>query len=220
MSFLRPTHRRSWGFTLVELLTVVAIVGVLATLLSSGLASAKRKARKAASISNLRQIAMAVNLYTDDHDRRPDLFRTLVDKQFLSGRVLFCPEDRTTNWAGNLGLSLPTKNRGQLGLIPGEPEVPHSYFESFSRSDEEWEQISRMPFGGIAACQLHGIGRINPENPSLTDFQGLVLRALKDGAVVSRQKFWQTEADSMAPAFGVSSFNSDFDFFVDPVESP
>lgn len=220
--FLRKTRARPWGFTLVELLTVVAIVAVLATLLSSGLVSAKRKARKAASTSNLRQIALAINLYEDDQGRRPDFYRAMVDRGYINARVLHCPEDRTTNWAGLFDASFrdTTPSRGQAGLVADFSELPHSYFESFSRSDEAWNEIMRTPSGGVAACQLHGIGRVNPENPSLTDFQGLILRALKDGAVVSRQKFWTSNTEDLAPSFGTSTFNSDFDFFVDAVESP
>lgn len=58
------------GFTLVELLVVVAIAGLLASLLLPSLASAKRAGRKAVCISNQRQIGIALALYAHDHGGR------------------------------------------------------------------------------------------------------------------------------------------------------
>ena len=86
---------------MIELLTVIAIIGVLATLLTSALSTAKRKAHQTVSISNLRQIALALNLYQDDHRKRPALFASLVREKLLTERALVCAEDKLTgNWAG------------------------------------------------------------------------------------------------------------------------
>jgi prepilin-type N-terminal cleavage/methylation domain-containing protein len=56
------------GFTLVELLVVIAIVAILAALLLPGLALAKDRGRRAACVSNLRQIGMAIRSYADDSE--------------------------------------------------------------------------------------------------------------------------------------------------------
>jgi prepilin-type N-terminal cleavage/methylation domain-containing protein len=55
------------AFTLVELLVVVAILAILMSLLASGLKGATAKARKAACVSNLKQIGTAWVLYAMDH---------------------------------------------------------------------------------------------------------------------------------------------------------
>ena len=54
------------GFTLVELLVVVAVVAILAALLLPALASAKERSKGAACLSNLRQIGLAIRAYADD----------------------------------------------------------------------------------------------------------------------------------------------------------
>ncbi|HVM46435.1 MAG TPA: DUF1559 domain-containing protein [Candidatus Acidoferrum sp.] len=56
------------AFTLVELLVVIAVVALLAALLLPALASAREKSRKAACISNLRQLGIAVQSYASDNE--------------------------------------------------------------------------------------------------------------------------------------------------------
>lgn len=56
------------GFTLVELLCVIAIIAVLGSLLMPALGQMLAKAHSTACAANLRQIGVAVSLYVNDHD--------------------------------------------------------------------------------------------------------------------------------------------------------
>ncbi|MBL7154897.1 MAG: prepilin-type N-terminal cleavage/methylation domain-containing protein [Candidatus Portnoybacteria bacterium] len=55
------------GFTLIELLIVVTIIGLLATIILVSLNTARMKARDIRRIADLRQVALALEFYYDDH---------------------------------------------------------------------------------------------------------------------------------------------------------
>ncbi|MBM3882812.1 MAG: type II secretion system protein [Verrucomicrobia bacterium] len=66
----RPRRASPFGFTLVELLVVIAMVGVLASLLLPALSAAKGRAHATRCLSNLKQFAVALQLYGQDHEDR------------------------------------------------------------------------------------------------------------------------------------------------------
>lgn len=55
------------AFTLIELLTVIAIIGILAAILIPTVGAVRRHAQAASCISNLRQIGVAMNLHAQEN---------------------------------------------------------------------------------------------------------------------------------------------------------
>jgi prepilin-type N-terminal cleavage/methylation domain len=58
------------AFTLIELLTVIAIIGILAAILIPVVGKVRQSANQAKSLSNLRTIGMAVQAYVEDNRQR------------------------------------------------------------------------------------------------------------------------------------------------------
>ena len=63
---MRTNLSAAKGFTLLELLVVIAVIAILAALLFPGLGRAKAKAQRTACMNNLRQINLGVRMYADD----------------------------------------------------------------------------------------------------------------------------------------------------------
>ncbi|CAA6679904.1 MULTISPECIES: prepilin-type N-terminal cleavage/methylation domain-containing protein [unclassified Lentimonas] len=73
--------RKNSAFTLIELLTVIAIVAILAAILIPAVGRVRENANQAKCVSNLRQLATAANMYAaENHGNFPALNAETEDK--------------------------------------------------------------------------------------------------------------------------------------------
>jgi prepilin-type processing-associated H-X9-DG protein/prepilin-type N-terminal cleavage/methylation domain-containing protein len=95
------------AFTVIELMIVIAMLGILAAFLFPAFVQARARSREATCTSNLRQIAHAGLMYLEDYDERfPSCYRLGVPPYVVDPRVslqpylknqavLYCPERHT-----------------------------------------------------------------------------------------------------------------------------
>jgi prepilin-type N-terminal cleavage/methylation domain-containing protein len=123
------SRTRRGGFTLLELLTVVAIIAILAAMLLPALASAKNQGRMIEEMSAGRQLMIGVQLYAEDWNGAvfPGYVAstTAVDNQ---NQPLFFPENARYPWriapymCGSMKLIYSGLNRALLdNLQAGDP---------------------------------------------------------------------------------------------------
>lgn len=114
---------RARGFTLVELLIVVAIIAILAAIILAVFPRVRAMSRTAACASNVKQLVQAARMYADDHDRR-----------LVPARITGAPSpSRGYTWCVQLQ---PYMKNEQILTCPSDPEprataqstcLPHSY---------------------------------------------------------------------------------------------
>jgi type II secretory pathway pseudopilin PulG len=85
-------------FTIVELLVVIAVIGIVAALLLPALTKARAMAKQSACLSNLRQVGTAIQLYGNDYSEKSKMtavpFTSLLFPDYLKSNKCFqCPSD-------------------------------------------------------------------------------------------------------------------------------
>lgn len=90
-----PTQRREAGFTLLELIVVMLIIGVLAAMAVPAFTHHLRVAREAALKEDLSTMRQAIDSYTVDKQKAPQT----LDEVVSSGYLKRMPVDPVTNRA-------------------------------------------------------------------------------------------------------------------------
>src|SRR6266567_771264 len=80
------------AFTLIELLVVIAVIAIMAALLLPALAKTKEQARGTACRSNMKQLALAFLMYSEDNSD------TFPWPGGAPGRAVKSPEEYSADW--------------------------------------------------------------------------------------------------------------------------
>ena len=121
----RSIHGQN-GFTLVELLTVITIIGMLAGMIFPSLQRVRAKAETTACQSNLRQIGTAVWLYVPDNGNKfPSINNPWGSQVFTN--------EGATNLLGALG---PYGLTAKVLACPADLRSKDSYYRKYTNSYE------------------------------------------------------------------------------------
>lgn len=112
---MTPRHRFGAGFTLVELLTVLAVVGLIAALLLPFAGEARHRVNSAFCLNNLKQWGIATHLYAGDHRGflppegvpNPTPTHTNTGWYVQLPRVMGIPPYHAMRWRTNAGAAHP-----------------------------------------------------------------------------------------------------------------
>jgi general secretion pathway protein G len=80
---MRAIRKQDSGFTLVELMIVMAIIGVLLTVAIPSFVGAVRQAREAVLKEDLHTMRSAIDSYTADKQKAPQTLEDLVNEGYL-----------------------------------------------------------------------------------------------------------------------------------------
>jgi prepilin-type N-terminal cleavage/methylation domain-containing protein/prepilin-type processing-associated H-X9-DG protein len=123
------------AFTLIELLAVIAIISILASILFPVFARARENARRAGCLSNMKQIGLGVMMYVQDYDEKypPSAYDTaasdvsaywfgFIQPYIKSTQVFQCPSSGSTsrfdrNYGANQNLFTYKPNGSSVNVV-------------------------------------------------------------------------------------------------------
>lgn len=118
---IRPLRRRRAGFTLIEILVVIAVIAILAALVAPNVFQHVGTAKDAAARSQIEMLGAALDAYRLDNGRYPTTAQGL-DALWQEPTL----EPRPTNWRGpylRKAVPLDPWNNAYYYLSPGEVNV-------------------------------------------------------------------------------------------------
>lgn len=174
----------SRGVTLLEVMISTLIVALLVSMLLPVYARVKESGRRTMCVEHMRQLGMAINLYTEEFGDKPRDLDVIATAGLLTdNRLLLCPSDSF----GGYSTRVAKCYAGHIRV----PQLPLSYESNLWWPDYLLAQLERVDSNyGIAACRLHGshTSEYTTDNKRFCSaawlmFKGPLLRLRRDGSI-------------------------------------
>ncbi len=175
------------GFTLVELLVAIAIIGLLVAILLPAVQAARESARRTQCMNNLKQLGVAMQLFHDARTHFPSAYEsTGVDSSEPDPQT----RDRGPGWAWGFQLlpfteEQPLYDQFQLKLScwhpensqPAQTQLAVFLCPSATNSEEPFHvrNASAQSLARFArSCYVANVGQEEPWGSTRDEYQGLV----------------------------------------------
>lgn len=116
---MRTGSARSRGFTLIELMVVVAIIGIVVTVASGQYIRSIKKAKEAVLKEDLYIMRTAINQYFSDKGKYPSDLQELVASSYLRA----VPSDPITESADTWVTEMAQMDESDISTEPGIADV-------------------------------------------------------------------------------------------------
>ena len=137
-------NRGGAGFSLIEILVVIAIVAMLASLLLPALSSAKAKGKRIACGNHLHQLALASQMYSADNDGKLAENRPLTGQAallttnaWITGNMQSAKDATNVNLV-RLGKLFPYANQAEVYRCPADQTMTNGVLRVRSYSMNSW----------------------------------------------------------------------------------
>lgn len=137
------------GFTMIELLVVIGIIGLLSTLGIVALSNARMKSRDSRRVSDINKIQIALEMYYSDHKKYPSVaLGTTID---LGGVAYTCLDETgfSASCSGDVYMTqVPSYPNPRTDVSCTEGTAGY-YYKSYTPTDASTYRIQYC-LGGIA----------------------------------------------------------------------
>lgn len=128
------------GFTLVELLVTITIIGILSSIGLSTFTSAQKKSRDARRKNDLVTIAKALEVYYNDHGRYPN-----DETGQIKGCTVVDPAEETAcEWSLSFQHADTDPDTVYLISLPADPSTGQDYYYEAAADQKSYQLYSRL----------------------------------------------------------------------------
>jgi prepilin-type N-terminal cleavage/methylation domain-containing protein len=144
------------GFTLIEILVVIAIIAVLAGFLFPVLTAARRRGHESSDIAQMKQIYLAFAMYEDENDARSPETLKILEPLVRDKRLFRAPLDKVKTPMPD---GWPARPFVACAMERSPFRISYGYLKTYPPYDESermWQEKRNDPQVGLIASPWNG----------------------------------------------------------------